>query len=244
MKVYWTLLFLMCGAFFVAAQTNPMGNSRGFSIDGTTTILGFQGDTLTLAQFTKMMRSKEWTMEPKFTSDGSIEYIRMKPGKPVASIPARPKAKVGEKLPQFEALDINGNRYDRTSIAGKVVVLNFWFTACKPCVFEMPELNDLYKKYQDRDDVVFLSFAIDDKEKILNFLNKRPFDYPIVASANPLISEFGVDVFPTNVVIDRKGNYYGHFTGAFEGIGEQLDFVVAHALKGVEPPPTFPSKDQ
>lgn len=67
--------------------------------------------------------------------------------------------KLGTDFPEFDLLDLNGNRLTRTELKGKVLVLNFWFIGCSPCEMERPSLNDLTKVYADNKDVVFISFA-------------------------------------------------------------------------------------
>ena len=46
----------------------------------------------------------------------------------------------------FNATDLEGNEYSLSNLKGKIRVLNFWFTTCKPCVEEIPALNELVKK--------------------------------------------------------------------------------------------------
>lgn len=70
---------------------------------------------------------------------------------------------VGKQALPFSAKDINGKNYSLESLKGKVIVINFWFVECKPCVMEMPELNKLVEKYENKD-VVFLGLAINEKE--------------------------------------------------------------------------------
>ena len=54
----------------------------------------------------------------------------------------------GEPALDFIAKDLNGNIYKLSDFRGKVVVLNFWFTKCGPCVAEMPALNELVAFYK------------------------------------------------------------------------------------------------
>ena len=49
----------------------------------------------------------------------------------------------GKPLPDFVFKDILGNTYTPEDIKGKVVVINFWFMSCAPCIEEMPELNKI-----------------------------------------------------------------------------------------------------
>ncbi|RZK16686.1 MAG: redoxin domain-containing protein [Pedobacter sp.] len=48
---------------------------------------------------------------------------------------------VGNDLPDFKGLKTNGKMFSKTSLNNQVVVINFWFENCPPCIAEMPELN-------------------------------------------------------------------------------------------------------
>ena len=110
----------------------------------------------------------------------------------------------GEPALDFIASDLNGNSYKLSDLRGKIVVLNFWFTKCGPCVAEMPDLNELAKSYKD-DDVVFLALTFNKKEIVKQFLESQTFDYTILADANDAINIYGVSSYPTNIVINQKG---------------------------------------
>ncbi|TAF59519.1 MAG: TlpA family protein disulfide reductase [Cytophagales bacterium] len=63
-----------------------------------------------------------------------------------------------------------------SSLKGKVVVLNFWGTYCVPCIKEMPELNDLKKRFSYSSDVVFLAPTRDNAAKLAGFFKEKQFD--------------------------------------------------------------------
>ncbi len=88
--------------------------------------------------------------------------------------------KLGTDFPEFDLVDVDGNRLSKSELKGKVLVLNFWFIGCSPCEMERPSLNDLTKLYSDNKDVVFISFARNDKEQLTKILNEYPISYNIV----------------------------------------------------------------
>ncbi len=108
----------------------------------------------------------------------------------------------GQKAADFIAYDIDGKKIDLKSLKGKVVVLNFWFTSCPPCVAEMPELNKLVDKYKD---VTFIGITFDKKEKVKKFLKSHDFKYQLVSDNEGVINDYKVIGFPTHFLIDKDG---------------------------------------
>jgi len=110
---------------------------------------------------------------------------------------------IGMDAAVFSATDINGNEYSLNSLKGKIIVMNFWFVECKPCVMEMPELNELVKNYKNKD-VVFLGFATNDKSKIDSFLKKKDFSYNIIPNSKKIAEAYKVSGYPTHIIIDEN----------------------------------------
>jgi len=113
---------------------------------------------------------------------------------------------LGCKAPDFNVKTITGEPISLTELKGKVVVINFWFTSCAPCISEMPALNRLVAEFKGSD-VVFISFARDDVTELTSFLKKRQFDFKIVPSADTTAKSYCSDLFgwPTSMVVDKVG---------------------------------------
>lgn len=137
----------------------------------------------------------------------------------------------GTKAPNFEFTDINGNIISTENTIGNVVVLNFWFVGCAPCLKEIPELNEIYDKYKENPDIVFASITYDDIKKVKRNLKKYNFDYPIITNAKETCDLFQINGYPTNIVIDKKGEVYFSFTGGFSGIGKVVSKSIQKALE-------------
>ncbi len=110
---------------------------------------------------------------------------------------------IGKDAFPFSAEDINGNQYSLTNLKGKIIVMNFWFVECKPCVMEMPDLNELVKKYEGKD-VVFLGFATNETSRINSFLKEKEFSYNIIPNSSNVAKDYNVSGYPTHIVIDRN----------------------------------------
>ncbi len=111
----------------------------------------------------------------------------------------------GCKAPNFEVITTQGNELFLHSLQGKVVVLNFWFTNCLPCLKEIPELNKLVHQFSD-DEVVFIGFARDTKEELSHFFNRfGDYEFQIVPESYALATTYKVVAWPQTIVIDTQG---------------------------------------
>ena len=127
-----------------------------------------------------------------------------------------------QKAFTFSVEDINGNTYTLESLKGKVIVMNFWFIECKPCIMEMPELNDLTEKFKNKD-VVFLGFATNNKSKIEAFLKSKTFNYQIIPSSTQVAESYQVRAFPTHVIIDKQSIIRYHTVGLGPNTIQELE---------------------
>ena len=73
-----------------------------------------------------------------------------------ASRTAPPK----EVAPAFRLLDVNGHAVALQDFRGRVVYVDFWFSACRPCLAEGPAAAQLKRRFLGKD-VVFLYISID-----------------------------------------------------------------------------------
>lgn len=141
---------------------------------------------------------------------------------------ARPQCK-GERdcLPDVNYTDTDGVAYTHASLAGKVVLVNFWATWCHPCQKEIPDLSRVYDKYKAKG-VVFLGVMTDtpDNQALLNFKSDFEMSYPIVRSNSDLMVSFNYpDALPTTFVYDRGGKQIYNHVGPLRE--RELDSLLA-----------------
>jgi len=105
---------------------------------------------------------------------------------------------------EFSIVDLSGKEYSSKDLKGKVVVFNFWFTSCRPCIEEMPILNEIVEKYSGSA-VVFLALSYEAPDNLKKFLLKRPFYYSVVPNSSELIQKLNIRSFPTHLIMDKTG---------------------------------------
>jgi peroxiredoxin len=139
------------------------------------------------------------------------------------------KCMTGKEIPDFEAQTIKGKKVSSVKLKGDVVVLNFWFTTCPPCVAEMPAFNKLVTEYKHKN-VKFLGVTFDDKETVKKFLLKRSFNVTIIPGADSLENLFGLLDHPLTLIIDKAGRISKVILGSY--IGEQ---AITEAYANIKP---------
>ena len=139
----------------------------------------------------------------------------------------------GKPFPDFTLTDLSGTTHTSESIKGKVVAINLWFTACAPCIHEMPELNKIVGEYKENEDVLFLAFALDPKGSRLDkFLKKHKFDYNIIPDSQKYITKkLNPPGYPTHIVLDKNSNVVFLFSGYTPQAGEAIKSYVNSELK-------------
>ncbi|NRB48624.1 MAG: TlpA family protein disulfide reductase [Saprospiraceae bacterium] len=135
-----------------------------------------------------------------------------------------------EPAAPFSVTDIEGNTYSSEELKGKVVVLNFWFIGCAPCRIEIPGLNEMVRHY-DKEQVVFIAFALDGKEALEKFLTELPFDYTIIPEAFDQAAAYSVQGYPTHVILDKRGNVRSTLTGGSADRHKQIQPLIDRLLR-------------
>lgn len=111
----------------------------------------------------------------------------------------------GQPFPTYELTTMNGEVISSEDTKGKFVLFNFWFSKCRPCIEEMPELNELVNEYKDNENVVFLAPTFDDDLLVSKFLNRFQFDYKIVPDVKDFCLELNVRSYPTHFIVNPDG---------------------------------------
>lgn len=113
-------------------------------------------------------------------------------------------AMIGKPAKDFTLVDLNNKKIELSKLKGKVVVVNFWFTGCPPCIEEIPELNKLATSY-NKSKVKFLAITFDKADAVRNFQKVHDFKFQILADAKKVTEDYNIMLYPTTFVIDKSG---------------------------------------
>ncbi|MGH9749350.1 MAG: peroxiredoxin family protein [Candidatus Polarisedimenticolia bacterium] len=131
---------------------------------------------------------------------------------------------VGKPAPAFSLRDLQGKTVGLGDFRGKVVLLNFWFSACFPCRQETPDLIQLYRLHKDRGLVVLgintdaLVMGDPGGAALKRFLAQYPIPYPVLKADMKMYRDYGsAPIQPISFLIDRQGKVSQVFWGARPG---------------------------
>ena len=111
----------------------------------------------------------------------------------------------GKKLPEFEMIDMDGNPFSSDQLIGKKVIINLWATWCKPCVREIPHLNELYKKNIDNG-LIVIGIGLESIERQKKFIDEHGLEYIFLKENDKNRKEtFGYLAYPTNFFVNENG---------------------------------------
>ena len=116
---------------------------------------------------------------------------------------------LGDVMYDFTVTTIDGEKITLSEVLKekKLVVLNFWYSTCGPCVSEFPYMAEAYNEYSDEVEVIALNNLIMDKseETVKAFQQTQQLPFPIATCPSSWSAAFGVSGYPTSVFIDQYG---------------------------------------
>jgi len=119
----------------------------------------------------------------------------------------------GDTIPDFTLALFDGYQYEGRSevklseLRGKVVVINFWASWCKPCEQEAAEMESAWRTYQEGGQVIFLGADyVDTEPEARGYLTKFEITYPNGPDLGTRISQFfRIKGVPETYFIDQDG---------------------------------------
>ena len=137
---------------------------------------------------------------------------------------------VNKPLADFKFTSLDNKVLELKKLKGNVVVINFWFTTCGPCIKEMPFLTELVAANKENP-VVFIAPAPDNENQVRKFLKKNTFTYQVIPSSLDYINTVHIENFPTHLVIDKEGIIRQVFVGYADDIKMKLQEEIDKLLK-------------
>jgi cytochrome c biogenesis protein CcmG/thiol:disulfide interchange protein DsbE len=142
--------------------------------------------------------------------------------------PQQPNVQPGTRIPDFSmplfsGYELNGNsQLDITSLRGKVVMINFWASWCKPCEQEAADLRQAWDFYKDGGKVVFIGVDyVDTEPEARAYLQKFGITYANGPDLGTKVSQmFRIKGVPETYFLDQEGVLRHVQVGPFTSVND------------------------
>jgi len=119
---------------------------------------------------------------------------------------AKISGKIGENAPDWRLPLISGDTVQLSNLYGNLILLEFWFPGCKPCLELISDLNDLQFRYSNKGLKIYgIEFTKYGKEIIKEYVSKHGIKYPILYNGNQVADWYGIYMAPSIYLINKKG---------------------------------------
>ncbi len=137
---------------------------------------------------------------------------------------------IGKPVPNFSAIDLNGDSIALQDYRGKVILLNFWAMWYSPGLREMPYLKKVYDTHKDEGfDIIGISLDYDEP-KLRDYIQENDIPWRQILDngtvKNSIAWQYAIPSIPATFLIDREGKLITH-----EAREMDLEKFVVEALK-------------
>jgi len=111
-----------------------------------------------------------------------------------------------EQAAEFTLADLDGNEVSLTDFRGKGVYLNFWATWCKWCKKEMPDMEKIYREYENKDLVILAVSVGEDRKKVAQYIEDNGYTFDVLLDPDKIAAQqYAIKPIPVSLFIDREG---------------------------------------
>jgi thiol-disulfide isomerase/thioredoxin len=132
----------------------------------------------------------------------------------------------------FALSDLSGKTVTLSEYRGKVVVLDFWATWCKPCLTEIPTFNRIHRNYSGNGDFALITIANEsgDTDDLIEFTKNNSIGYPVLMGNRITLQNFRIPGFPTTLIINKEGKIAARIIGSRPNLYKLLSREVERLL--------------
>ena len=128
----------------------------------------------------------------------------------------------GDVIEDFTITTFDGKAYSLYDVLAEkdLVLINIWASWCGPCKSELPYMEEAYRAYGDRIEILALSSEPTDTAEVLSsFAAEHGLTFPVAQDTANLAARFNVQSIPTNIIVDRFGKICYVQAGAMPNTG-------------------------
>lgn len=153
------------------------------------------------------------TLVSQVKKDLAAHAMAAQIGQFLDQITAQINAPGGGDVLEIAFTDLNGHKVDLATMKGKVVLIDFWATWCGPCVAELPNVLEAYKKHHDQGFEI-IGISLDEDEAALkSFIKENNMPWPQYFDGkgwkNDIAQKYSVTSIPATYLIGKDGKVVG-----------------------------------
>ena len=147
--------------------------------------------------------------------------VRVKKGPAPSSEPVRSSLKPMVDL-RLQSLD--GKPVSTESLKGKIMVVDFWATWCGPCIAEIPEFNELHRKFAGKGvKVIGVALASGRPAEVRPYVDRFNMKYSVVAGDDDQTYDLNIVAYPTTYLVTKDWKIYKVYLGSGKSKAKQIE---------------------
>lgn len=187
------------------------------------TLYQFEKNVLTKYELNNLKDESPITLSSVSSHINLIDYV---PHKRPELLP------VDTLAPNWSLLSTKDETVNMSNLKGDLILLDFFYKSCYPCVLALPALQNLHEKYEGKGLRIIGIDPVDTKEKdeIDKFLTKHGVTYTILLGGKGVAKEYHVSSYPTIYLIDKKGKIIFSKVGYSNSTEAKLEKIIIDNL--------------
>lgn len=203
---------------------------------------------------------KGYEIKESYSFDGNIARVSLTSSLITDESLTTATLGLGDVMYDFTVTTSDGEELTLSDILAekKMVMLNFWYSTCGPCVSEFPYVEEAYQLYKDDIEIIALNH-IDNETTIKSFKSEHGLTFPVASCSAAYATTFSLTGYPTTIMIDRYGviclveagaiTSTRPFTSSFEHFisadyKQQLCTSIGDLVETVKPNVEMPASDE
>ena len=170
------------------------------------------------------IRDKKSISNKVFISKSYEHYTQTQYKKPKEKKNNPYKKLIGRLAYDFNYKSFDGENISLDRYKGKIILLDFWESWCGHCIMNMPELNKLQKKWEDK--LVIIGVVTQNKKQVDRFIKKNQLVYQNIFADKTILENYNVSNRPTYYLIDSNSKILEVSTGDLQTIKTKIKEVI------------------
>jgi peroxiredoxin len=137
----------------------------------------------------------------------------------------------GKTAPDWTLYDTDGKKTSLSQVKGKIVLLDFFFVGCVPCMNTLASLDKLHEKYKNKNFVILSISDRDSKKLVTAFKKTQRIKNQMYPDGGDVAKSYHITEAPTFYFIDQEGKIAGVMNGYSDDFEKKMSAIIDNLLK-------------